>query len=192
MTRHQDTPQMGSPKPGERAMLRRWLELHKPTAGARSQLFLAEMMWTVVGSVLLGLGLHWVVGRYQGLGWAYAAPFLLLGLVKSRFVLDRVARRTIHRIRTRGDDHCVGGFFSPVSWALIVGMMILGQVLRASPLPRADVGFLYVTVGSALLLSSRVLWKEWRLPQPTRARSGGAGGADADGSDGSDGSDGRS
>lgn len=176
MDRRQDAPPMRSPKRGGGAVLRRWLELHKPTGSARSQLLLAEMMWTVVGSVLLSLGLHWVVQRYHGPGWAYAVPFLLLGLIKSRFVLDRVAKRTIHRIRTRGDDHCVGGFFSPVSWALIAGMMVLGQVLRASPLPRAGVGFLYVTVGSALLVSSRLLWKEWRQRRPEPPRSRDAGG----------------
>ncbi len=155
---------------GVRRTLRRWLELHKPRGSARSQLFLAEMMWTVVGSMLLGLGLIWIVRRYHGPGWAYAAPFLGLGLLKALLILDRVARRTIHRIRTRGDDHCVGGFFSPTSWALIVGMMLLGQVLRASPVPRADVGFLYVAVGSALLISSRMLWKEWLHLRPARVR----------------------
>lgn len=151
---------------GGRAPLRRWMELHKPRGSARSQLFMAEMMWTIVGSMLLGLGLYWIVGRYHGPGWVYAAPFLVVGLLKALLILDRVARRTIHRIRTRGDDHCVGGFFSPASWALIAGMMILGQVLRASPLPRADVGFLYVAVGTALLVSSRMLWREWLHLRP--------------------------
>lgn len=160
---------------GPRGVLRRWLELHKPRGSARSQLFLAEMMWTVVGSVLLGLGLYWIVRRYHGPGWAYAAPFLALGLAKALLILDRVARRTINRIRTRGDDHCVGGFFSPSSWALILGMMLLGQVLRASPVPRADVGFLYVAVGSALLISSRMLWREWLLLRPARVRPPGDG-----------------
>ena len=159
-------------RPGSDTRLRRWLELHKPRAGARTQLLLAEMMWTVVGTMLLTLGLVWIVRRYHAPGWAYAAPFLLVGLLKARFVLDRVARRTIARIRTRGESHCVGGFFSPTSWLLIVGMMVLGQVLRASPLPRADIGFLYVVVGTALLISSRVFWKEWFLLRPASTRPG--------------------
>jgi len=157
---------------GTRTPLRRWLELHKPRATSRTQLLLAELMWTGVGTMLLSLGIVWIVHRYHGPGWAYAAPFLLLGLLKGRFILDRVARRTIVRIRTRGDSHCVGGFFSPTSWALIVGMMVLGQVLRASPLPRADVGFLYVLVGTGLLFSSRVFWKEWLSLRSARAGSG--------------------
>lgn len=151
--------------------LRRWLELHKPRATARTQLLLAELMWTGVGTMLLSLGLIWIVRRYHGPGWAYAAPFVFLGLLKGRFILDRVGRRTIARIRTRGDSHCVGGFFSPTSWLLIVGMMVLGQVLRASPLPRADIGFLYVLVGTGLLLSSRLFWGEWLSLRPSRVRA---------------------
>ncbi|MHB8867834.1 MAG: hypothetical protein ACYC6T_11210 [Thermoleophilia bacterium] len=176
MSGHGDTPPVHPDEPRRtqsvRRMLRRWLETHKPRGSARSQLLLAEMMWTVVGSMLLGVGLIWIVRRYHGPGWAYAAPFLILGLLKALLILDRVARRTINRIRTRGDDHCVGGFFSPTSWALILGMMLLGQVLRASSVPRADVGFLYVAVGSALLISSRMLWKEWLRLRPARARPG--------------------
>ena len=149
---------------------RRWLETHKPTAGERTQLFLAEMMWSVVGVMLLSLGLMWIVERYGAPGWMYALPFVGLGLVKAYYIMDRVARRTVNRIHERGDDHCVGGFFSLSSWALIVGMMILGQVLRASPVPRADVGFLYVAVGSALIVSSRTFWREWFQLSPARAR----------------------
>ena len=170
---------MSSPAPdasggrhaGVDTRLRRWLELHKPRAVARTQLLLAEVMWTGVGTMLLSLGLIWIVRRYHGMGWAYAAPFLLLGLLKGRFILDRVGRRTIARIHTRGDSHCVGGFFSPTSWLLIVGMMVLGQVLRTSPLPRAVVGFLYVLVGTGLLLSSRMFWREWLSLRPGRLRS---------------------
>ncbi|MBU2601643.1 MAG: hypothetical protein KKA32_05675 [Actinobacteria bacterium] len=150
-------------------MLRRWLELHKPTGSARTQLLMAELMWTSVGSILLGLGLYWVVERYHGPGWAYATPFLVLGLLKALFILDRVARRTIERVRTRGDDHCLGGFFSASSWLAIVGMIVLGQVLRASPIPRADVGFLYVAVGSGLLMSSRTFWAAWWRLRPQGA-----------------------
>jgi hypothetical protein len=147
---------------------RRWMERHKPRGTARTQLFLAEMMWSLVGAMLLSLGLFWIVGRYGLPGWAYAAPFVAVGLLKAFFIMDRVARRTVTRIHERGDDHCVGGFFSLTSWALIVGMMLLGQVLRASPVPRADVGFLYVAVGSALIVSSRTFWREWLQLSPAR------------------------
>src|SRR5680860_1312218 len=114
-------------------MLRRWLDTYKPRATSSTQVLLAELMWTVVGSGLSIVGLFWVLGRYGNAGLVYVAPFLILGFIKAVLVLD--------------------------------------QVLRMSPIPRADVGFVYVAVGFALLVSSRVLWRVWwdmRGPQGNR------------------------
>ncbi len=69
---------------------------------------------------------------------------------------------------SRPADRCAGGFLSTRSWVLVLGMMLAGQVLRASPMPRADIGFLYVAVGSGLVFSSRIVWRVWwacRSPQ---------------------------
>jgi hypothetical protein len=118
-------------------------------------------MWTAVGTMLFSLGLHWIVAHDGDIGLLYAAPFVLLGLVKAFFVLDRVAAKTITRIGTRPDDSLLVGFLSGRSWALIGGMMLAGQILRASPLPRAWLGMVYVAVGAALAVSSRTLWKVW-------------------------------
>ncbi len=150
---------------------RAWLETHKPRGGRRTQLLLAEIMWTLVGSGLLTVGLRWIVQHYGQPGLLYVMPFLVLGLVKAFFVLDPIAGRTIDRIEVRGDSHCLGGFFSFRSWALILGMMAAGQILRATPLPRADLGFVYAAVGLALLVSSRALWRAWWGTRVSRAGS---------------------
>ncbi len=126
-----------------------------------TQLLLAELMWTLVGIMLFSIGLHWIMHRYGDRGLLYAVPFVLLGLSKAFFILDRMADKAIARIGARSDDSLLIGFFSPRSWALVVGMMLTGQILRATPLPRSVIGFLYVAVGSALVVSSRTIWKVW-------------------------------
>jgi hypothetical protein len=118
-------------------------------------------MWTLVGTMLLSYGLTWVLRRYGAPGLLYALPCLALGLVKSRYVLDRVAFGALDRVATRPPDRCAAGFFSTRSWLLVLGMMVAGQLLRASPLPRADLGFLYLVVGTGLLFSSRHIWSTW-------------------------------
>jgi hypothetical protein len=139
----------------------RWFEDHKPHASRQLQLLMAQFMWTWVGVMLPTIGLRWILHRYGDIGLLYALPFLALGLTKAFLVLDRVAYGTIDRVAERPLDACAGGFFSVKSWLLIVGMMLTGQVLRLSPLPRADIGFLYVAIGAALLFSSRHLWRAW-------------------------------
>src|SRR5262245_48790922 len=122
---------------------------------------MAQLIWTLVGLGLLAAGLFWVVQRFGPLGFVYATPCLVVGLVKARLVLDRVAQRTLDRIAQRGESRCALGFLSTTSWLLVLAMMAVGRLLRASPLPRPALGFLYVAVGFALLAASRTLWRRW-------------------------------
>jgi hypothetical protein len=141
--------------------LAHWFEDHKPTALPRTQVLMAQLIWTLVGLGLLGLGLTWVLQGFGPPGLLYAAPFVAVGLFKAIFALDKVARRTLGRIDARGASRCALGFLSTKSWLLVLGMMVCGRLLRASSLPRADIGFLYLAVGTGLLVGSRTLWRHW-------------------------------
>ena len=141
--------------------LRRWLEANKPTARPRTQVLMAQLLWTLVGLGLCAAGLTWILQWAGPVGLLYAAPCVLLGLLKALLTLDEVARRTLGRIEARGDSRCALGFLSARSWLLVVAMMALGRLLRASPVPRSDLGFVYVAVGSGLLMASRTLWLRW-------------------------------
>ncbi len=130
--------------------------------GRRTHILLAQLMWTLIGSALLALGVWWVVNSSWGVqGLYYALPFLVLGMAKGLFILDRTARRTAERIDERGDDRFVLTFYSRRTWLIALGFMILGQVLRRLPIPRPDLGLIYVMVGVGLLLGSRAMWRSW-------------------------------
>ena len=135
----------------------------KPAASARLHLLLAATMWTVVGSMLTYFGARWTLSGKA----AYApAPLLLalataLGALKARYVLDRSARRIAERIGARGDGRCLGGFVSLQTWVLIALMATAGRLLRGGIASRTIVGFIYVAVGTALLLGSLRLWHAW-------------------------------
>lgn len=130
-------------------------------ASRRTHLLLAELLWTVVGTGLFSVGTYWVLRRYGPAGAVYLLPFAALGFAKGFFVLDRVARKAVQRIRTRGDGRHVLGLFSLRMWTVALSMMALGQLLRHTELPRADLGFAYVAVGAGLLFASRNMWSAW-------------------------------
>jgi hypothetical protein len=135
-----------------------------PIASRRTQLLLAGLMWTAVGVMLPTLGLVWDVQGYGLLGLVFAAPFLAVGLLKSK-ILDRISGATIEHIRSRDPEGPFLGFLPLRSWLLIGLMMVTGATLRhflVGGAPRAWLGFVYVAVGSALLISSRKLWRGWR------------------------------
>ena len=155
-----------------------WFGRYAPTASKRTQVLLAALMWTGVGIMLPTLGLVWDISKWHLLGALFALPFIAVGLLKAGFVLDKVAAKAITHIKARPDGAFVLGFFSGKSWLLIAGMMVGGQILRASPIPKPYLGFLYVAVGAALLAASRTLWRTYIAWGPGGARAVAAPAAD--------------
>jgi hypothetical protein len=144
-----------------------WADRHKPAAAMRTQLLLAWLMWATVGSALAGVGVRWLWASAPVAAPWIAAACVAVGVFKSRFVLDRAARRVADRILERGDGRCLGGFLSFRSWGLVVLMMVGGRVLRGT-LAHGVVGPLYIAVGTALLVSSRISWRTWRASEASR------------------------
>ena len=149
-----------------KAVYSRWMERFKPAGDVRTHLVLAGAMWTVVGATLMVVGGRWLWHGSPGAVWWLVPLALVVGLFKSKFVLDAAAGRIVARIRSRGDGRCLGGVLSPGSWALVAVMAAAGRVLRAVPSIRTWVGFVYVAVGSALLISSRIAWIARREGRP--------------------------
>lgn len=125
-------------------------------------MLLAALAWTLVGAGLLLAGIVWLASASPArcaLGLSAAA---LLGWIKGRYVLAPRAAVNARRIAGSADRAPLVAFFAPSAWALVLGMIALGALLRRSPLPRPLLGALYATIGVALLSASRASWREWR------------------------------
>ena len=103
-------------------------------ADRRTHILLAQLMWTIVGSMLLALGVWWVVNGWGPHGFLYTIPFLVLGVMKGLFILDRTARRTADRIEERGDDQIRLQLLFPANLAGRAGL----HAVRAGAAPSAD------------------------------------------------------
>jgi hypothetical protein len=137
-----------------------WADSHKPAAAVSTHLLLAAGMWLVVGSALIVFGSRWLWAADSVIAPWIATAAVAVGVLKSLLVLDGVARKTVDRIRARGDGRCIGGFLSLQSWALVLLMMAGGRILRSS-IAAGIVGPIYIAVGSSLCLSSRLTWRVW-------------------------------
>ena len=139
-----------------------WLETYKPVASSRMQLWLAAAMWSCVGAGLFFVGSYWLLKNVEVTGIILMFVAAGLGLGKGLLILDRTANRNIGRIKMRGEDRCFGGFLSPRIWLLVIGMMLLGRILRTIGLPKPILGLIYGAVGVGLLFSSRLIWRAWK------------------------------
>ena len=120
---------------------------------------MAALLWSVIGLMLIGRGTMAIAGT--GFEWLILVA-MLIGTGKSWAILDRVAVKNMVRIFDKGDYSCLGGIYSWKTWLLVVAMVILGKLLRSSPLPVWSVGAVYVAVGWSLFWSSRKVWLKLR------------------------------
>jgi hypothetical protein len=133
-----------------------------PRAGQRVQLFSAAAMWAVGATILLVRGVGFLHDSWFA---ALLALAVVIGVVKSRYLLDRVARKAVLRIHERGRA-CYFGFFSWKSWLFVIVMMGGGILLRRSGLPRDFLAVVYVGVGTGLAIADRIFWQALISPAP--------------------------
>jgi hypothetical protein len=133
-----------------------------PRAGQRVQIFSAAAMWAIGATILLVRGVGFLHDSWFA---ALLALAVVIGVVKSRYLLDRVARKAVLRIHERGRA-CYFGFFSWKSWAFVVAMMGGGILLRNSGLPWDFLAVVYVGVGTGLAIADRIFWQALINPAP--------------------------
>ena len=131
----------------------------KPSVSGKARIFLAALLWSCIGLVLMWRGGNAVVGT--GREW-WLLVALLIGSAKSWAILDRVAVKNMTRIFEKGEYSCLGGVYSWKTWLLVAVMIVFGRLLRASSLQVWLVGLIYVTVGWSLFWSSRKVWLRLR------------------------------
>lgn len=135
-----------------------WLARFKPGVSPRTHLFCASTLWTVIGLLLL----------YRGIGYLAQDNLLpltivgiILGSLKSYLVLNKAAAKGVERIKRFGDKTCIGAVYSWRTWLLVLAMMVLGLLLRMSPVPAGVIGTVCTAIGWSLLYSSRYAWQQW-------------------------------
>lgn len=127
----------------------------KPGVSRRVHLFAAPFLWTVAGLLLMVRGWRWLDGPSHPL---FLLTAITLGSMKSLLLLDRITRRTVHRIRYFADNTCLGAVYSWKSWLLVLIMILAGTLARHFCTPGPVLGTLYLAIGWSLLFSSRLGW----------------------------------
>ena len=139
-------------------MTQRDVQRIKPGARRSAHLFIAAMLWSSIGILLMVRGWGWMD---PGPGRFFIIPGVLLGTLKSIFILDKTAARSIRRIKEFDDVTCIGAVYSWKTWLLVAVMMFSGMAIRMLIEPGMVIGTLYTAIGWALLFSSRHGWLAW-------------------------------
>lgn len=126
----------------------------KPGVPKSALLLIAGVMWIAVGIMLNSLVYSWL--RAESLDHALLS--LLTGfacsLVIHHFGFLRIVDRNLDRILPMEGRRCVFSFMPWKSYILIIIMIVMGLLLRHSPISKLYLAVLYTGIGTALILSS--------------------------------------
>jgi hypothetical protein len=129
-------------------------EKWKPGVSKNVLLLLAGIMWTGTGIMLDTLSYFWLKAENPPDALVASLIGFVCALGIHHFGFLRIVDRNLDRILPMEGRRCVFSFMPWKSYILIIIMVILGMLLRHTPIPRLYLSILYIGIGTALILSS--------------------------------------
>ena len=117
-------------------------------------LALAGLMWAGVVGMLCALAYGWLTQPFTQLTLGCASIGIVIALAANRFGFTHMAQKNIDRILRLPKKAGVFAFQAGRSYVIIIFMILLGVVLRHSPMPKPYLAIIYVAIGGALLQAS--------------------------------------
>ena len=127
----------------------------------RTMVLLAGGLWAVVGTILAVVGILLIRNSTGLVPWLLAPLALMLGAVKGRVIMRRVANRNVARLHRLQVPGTIWRIYTPGGWAFIAAMMLLGMALRrfntamAASWGEPALGVVDLAVGVALLIGAQ-------------------------------------
>jgi hypothetical protein len=127
----------------------------KPGIPKRYLLFVAGMVWTFAGGMLLFKGIC-IFKNYQDFLWLKITGSTIAGILFYLFLFSKISVKHIHRIFGLDNDRpCLFSFFNLKSYILMSVMITSGILLRKFEVISLNyLSVLYVTMGIPLSISA--------------------------------------
>lgn len=118
-------------------------------------LFIAALVWTVAGGILLLRGYFYSLAKPEHL-FLRTAACVMGGLAFYAVMFDKISKKHVFRITNLSiEKPCAFSFFNLRSYMLMTIMITAGITLRKSGvLAPQNLALIYVTMGIPLLMSS--------------------------------------
>jgi hypothetical protein len=127
---------------------------HKPAVPRKFLPLIAGVIWVAVGAMLVALAAGWLLDDAWHHGNLLCGSGAAGAFIVCHFGFLRVVDKNLGRIALLDERPCAFAFQSWKSYLLVAVMIVMGEGLRQSPLPKPILAVLYIAIGGALLLSS--------------------------------------
>lgn len=127
----------------------------KPGISKRALFFLAGLVWTFAGSILLYKG-SLMLAETANYWILKLILCIIAGLLFYNFVFDEISFKHTNRIKSISYNRpCAFSFFNWKSYLMMASMIIFGVALRATGIvPTKYLALLYITMGMPLTMSA--------------------------------------
>lgn len=131
------------------------LQSLKPDLPRRYLLFIAAIVWTFAGGMLLYKGSNLFLS-YRNFFWLRLISSAICGILFYLLLFSKISFRHTRRIvNLKNDKPCLFSFFDLKSYILMTVMITSGILLRNSGLVAPEyLSILYITMGIPLFLSA--------------------------------------
>ena len=129
-------------------------ERWKPAVPKNGLLFMAGMIWLTIGGLMNSLAYFWLKHENTTPVVLITTTGFVVALLIHHFGFLRIVDRNLGRILSLEGRRCLFAFMPWKSYLLVMVMILGGIVLRHSTLPRSYLAFLYIAIGTSLMLSS--------------------------------------
>jgi len=127
-----------------------------PAAKRKVLIFLAGMVWSLVGLGLMTAAILWLDSDSYGIAIALVVG-VIAGIFIYRLGFLKLALKNITRIKQQApgkEKVCLFAFQDTRSYFMVIIMMAMGYTLRHLPLPRIYLSPIYLSIGLGLFLAS--------------------------------------
>ncbi len=131
--------------------------MKEPSVNRKILPVIAGTLWAVVGLVLLGLSIFWLI-PISILKVFIMIPAVFGAVVIHHFGLSKIAEKNIARIYNLSPEKeriCLFAFQNIRGYFVVLIMVVSGYLIRHLPISRLYIAPVYATMGLALIFSSR-------------------------------------
>jgi len=132
----------------------RKIDKYKPAVTKNLLLFLAGVVWLLVGIMLVFLAYTWLSASSDINIYLFAGAGVAIALFAHHFGFIKIANKNLNRILQMNGKKCLFAFVPWKSYLIIVIMITMGITLRHSAIPKPYLAILYIGIGLGLILSS--------------------------------------
>ena len=137
------------------------IKKYDPAVDKRFLILFSGILWSVVGIMLCRLAINWLSpAGSQNTVWMGLAGFVLAFLIY-RFGFLKLVSKNTDRILSKEGKVCIFAFQPWKSYLIVAVMILLGIILRHSPVPKPYLSIIYIGFGGAMFMSSLVYYRHF-------------------------------